>query len=147
MNTVTDDLRIKEIKELITPAALIADVPISPAIAETVSGCRAALHKILHGGDDRLIVVMGPCSIHDVKAAMEYANKLRVYREKYAEDLERQVLVGEYGAWRTVDLHQEKPMAGIFSEEAIGELMQLKLRLAEAAKQNSVGHFFWLLTS
>jgi hypothetical protein len=66
---------------------------------------------------------------------------------KYAEDLERQVLVGEYGAWRTVDLHQEKPMAGIFSEEAIGELMQLKLRLAEAAKQNSVGHFFWLLTS
>lgn len=66
---------------------------------------------------------------------------------KYAEDLERQVLVGEYGAWRTVDLHQEKPVAGTFSEEAIGELMQLKLRLTEAAKQNSVGHFFWLLTS
>jgi len=88
MNTVTDDLRIKEIKELITPAALIADVPITPAIADTVAGCRTALHKILHGGDDRLIVVMGPCSIHDVKAAMEYANKLKVYREKYAEDLE-----------------------------------------------------------
>ncbi|MEQ9108087.1 MAG: 3-deoxy-7-phosphoheptulonate synthase AroG [Limnobacter sp.] len=88
MNTVTDDLRIKEIKELTTPAALIAEVPITPAIAETVSGCRTALHKILHGGDDRLIVVMGPCSIHDVKAAMEYANKLKVYREKYAEDLE-----------------------------------------------------------
>eukprot|EP01035_Chromulina_nebulosa_P058957 gene58957-80746_t len=88
MNTVTDDLRIKEIKELITPAALIADVPITPAIADTVAGCRSALHKILHGGDDRLIVVMGPCSIHDVKAAMEYANKLKVYREKYAEDLE-----------------------------------------------------------
>ena len=88
MNTVTDDLRIKEIKELITPANLIADVPITPAIAETVSGCRNALHKILHGGDDRLIVVMGPCSIHDVKAAMEYANKLQACREQYAEDLE-----------------------------------------------------------
>lgn len=88
MNTVTDDLRIKEIKELTTPAALIADVPITPVIAETVSGCRTALHKILHGGDDRLIVVMGPCSIHDVKAAMEYANKLKEYRQKYAEDLE-----------------------------------------------------------
>jgi 3-deoxy-7-phosphoheptulonate synthase len=88
MNTVTDDLRIKEIKELTTPAALIAEVPITAAIAETVSGSRNAMHKILHGGDDRLIVVMGPCSIHDVKAAMEYANKLKVYREKYAEDLE-----------------------------------------------------------
>ncbi|HEX4857179.1 MAG TPA: 3-deoxy-7-phosphoheptulonate synthase AroG [Limnobacter sp.] len=88
MNTVTDDLRIKEIKELTTPADLIAEVPITPAIATTVAGCRSALHKILHGGDDRLIVVMGPCSIHDVKAAMEYANKLMACRTKYADDLE-----------------------------------------------------------
>ncbi|HEY1057956.1 MAG TPA: 3-deoxy-7-phosphoheptulonate synthase AroG [Limnobacter sp.] len=88
MNTVTDDLRIKEIKELQTPAALIAEVPITEAIAQTVSGCRKALHQILHGADDRLIVVMGPCSIHDTKAAMEYAGKLMAYRQKYAEDLE-----------------------------------------------------------
>ena len=88
MNTVTDDLRIKEIKELQTPAAVIAEVPITEAIAQTVSGCRKALHQILHGADDRLIVVMGPCSIHDTKAAMEYASKLMAYREQYAEDLE-----------------------------------------------------------
>ncbi|WP_370263378.1 3-deoxy-7-phosphoheptulonate synthase AroG [Limnobacter sp.] len=88
MNTVTDDLRIKEIKELTTPAALIAEVPITEAIAETVAGCRNALHKILHGADDRLIVVMGPCSIHDTKAAMEYAHKLKACREKYADELE-----------------------------------------------------------
>lgn len=88
MNTVTDDLRIKEIKELTTPAALIAEVPITQVIAQTVSGCRAALHKILHGGDDRLIVVMGPCSIHDVKAAMEYAHKLKACRTQYADELE-----------------------------------------------------------
>lgn len=88
MNTVTDDLRIKEIKELITPAALISEVPLTNAVAETVSGCRKALHKILHGGDNRLIVVMGPCSIHDVKAAREYAEKLAALRIKYANDLE-----------------------------------------------------------
>jgi 3-deoxy-7-phosphoheptulonate synthase len=81
-------LRIKEIKELSTPAALIGEVPITPAIAETVANCRNAQHKILHGGDDRLIVVMGPCSIHDTKAAMEYAKRLKVCRDKYADDLE-----------------------------------------------------------
>ena len=88
MNTVTDDLRIKEIKELTTPAELIAQVPLTDAIAQTVANSRQAQHKILHGADDRLIVVMGPCSIHDTKAAMEYANKLKAKREQYKDDLE-----------------------------------------------------------
>ncbi|GLR26131.1 MULTISPECIES: 3-deoxy-7-phosphoheptulonate synthase AroG [Limnobacter] len=88
MNTVTDDLRIKEIKELNTPASVIADVPMTADVAKTVSNCREAIHKILHGADDRLIVVMGPCSIHDTKAAMEYAKKLMAKRAQYAEDLE-----------------------------------------------------------
>lgn len=88
MNTVTDDLRIKEIKELNTPASVIADVPMTAEVANTVSKCREAIHKILHGADDRLIVVMGPCSIHDTKAAMEYAKKLMAKRAQYAEDLE-----------------------------------------------------------
>lgn len=88
MNTVTDDLRIKEIKELKTPAALITEVPITEAVATTVSNCRKALHQILHGADDRLIVVMGPCSIHDTNAAMEYATKLKAYRDQYADTLE-----------------------------------------------------------
>lgn len=88
MNTVTDDLRIREIKELTTPAELIAQVPLTDAIAQTVANSRQAQHKILHGADDRLIVVMGPCSIHDPKAAMEYANKLKAKREQYKDDLE-----------------------------------------------------------
>lgn len=88
MNTVTDDLRIKEIKELTTPAQLISEVPLSDAVASTVAACRQSLHKILHGADDRLIVVMGPCSIHDVKAAKEYAKKLKAKRDQYAADLE-----------------------------------------------------------
>jgi 3-deoxy-7-phosphoheptulonate synthase len=88
MNTVTDDLRIKEIKELTTPAELIAQVPLTDAIAQTVANSRQAQHKILHGADDRLIVVMGPCSIHDTKAAMDYANRLKAKREQYKDDLE-----------------------------------------------------------
>ena len=88
MNTVTDDLRIKQIKELTPPAALIAQAPITQQVADTVANCRNALHKILHGADDRLVVVIGPCSIHDTQAAMEYAGKLAQYRDTYAQDLE-----------------------------------------------------------
>ena len=65
----TDDLRIKEIKELTTPAGLLGDFPITDNAAKTVYETRQAIHRILHGADDRLLVIMGPCSIHDVKAA------------------------------------------------------------------------------
>jgi 3-deoxy-7-phosphoheptulonate synthase len=88
MKAVVDDLRIKEIKELCTPASIIAEVPSSLAIANTVAASRQATHKILHGADDRLVVVVGPCSIHDADAALEYAQRLAVCRQQYAEDLE-----------------------------------------------------------
>ncbi|OON69914.1 glycoside hydrolase family 2 [Hymenobacter sp. CRA2] len=68
----------------------------------------------------------------------------------YAADVERQVLIGEYGAWRTLDLHRTGPPAinsGPFSEDRFAQLMQLKVRLAESAKDRTAGHFFWLLTS
>ncbi|NJM32442.1 MAG: 3-deoxy-7-phosphoheptulonate synthase AroG [Limnobacter sp.] len=87
-NTAIDDLRIKEIKELSTPASLIAQVPVTAGVAHTVAGCRNALHKILHGADDRLIVVIGPCSIHDSQAALQYATRLVKLRAQFAEDLE-----------------------------------------------------------
>ena len=73
----TDDLRIKEIKELLPPAKVLRDFPITPNAAKTVWETRQAIHRILHGADDRLLVIMGPCSIHDAKAAKEYAGKLR----------------------------------------------------------------------
>ncbi|UOQ51098.1 malectin domain-containing carbohydrate-binding protein [Hymenobacter cellulosivorans] len=69
---------------------------------------------------------------------------------QYAADVERQVLIGEYGAWRTLDLHSEGPPAfntGPFSEDRFTQLMELKVRLAEAARDKTAGHFFWLLTS
>ena len=87
MKYQTDDLRIKEIKELVTPAQLLGDLPISETAAATVFETRQAIHRILHGADDRLLIVMGPCSIHDVKAAKEYAVRLKEAKARCADDL------------------------------------------------------------
>jgi 3-deoxy-7-phosphoheptulonate synthase len=83
----TDDLRIKEIKEVLTPETLLGEVRITDKAAETVYETRQAIHRILHGADDRLLVIMGPCSIHDVKAAQEYGRKLKEAKERLAGDL------------------------------------------------------------
>ncbi len=84
----TDDLRIREVKELITPAHLIRELGVSEKAETTAADARIALHRILHGQDDRLMVVIGPCSIHDTKAAMEYANRLIKERKRFAGELE-----------------------------------------------------------
>jgi 3-deoxy-7-phosphoheptulonate synthase len=88
MRFMTDDLRIKEIKELIPPAHLIQELPCSESASQAVHDARLALHRILHGMDDRLIVVIGPCSIHEPKAAVEYARRLAGERRRHLEDLE-----------------------------------------------------------
>jgi 3-deoxy-7-phosphoheptulonate synthase len=88
MRYMTDDLRIKEIKELTPPSHLIGDLPCSEVASRTVHDARLALHRILHGMDDRLIVVIGPCSIHDPRAALEYAQRLAGERTRFAADLE-----------------------------------------------------------
>jgi 3-deoxy-7-phosphoheptulonate synthase len=84
----TDDLRIREMKELTPPSHLIREFPVTPVAEQTASGARTALHRILHGQDDRLMVVIGPCSIHDPKAAMEYAGRLLEQRHRFAGELE-----------------------------------------------------------
>jgi 3-deoxy-7-phosphoheptulonate synthase len=84
----TDDLRIRDIKELAPPAHLIREFPCTERAADTVHGSRQAIHRILHGMDDRLLVVIGPCSIHDPKAAREYARRLVAERQRHAADLE-----------------------------------------------------------
>jgi 3-deoxy-7-phosphoheptulonate synthase len=88
MHTQTDDLRIRRIDALVPPAELIADLPCDDLSADTVAGSRRALHRILHGQDDRLAVVIGPCSIHDPVAAMDYAQRLRPLREALGDALE-----------------------------------------------------------
>ncbi len=88
MAFATDDLRIKAIKELAPPAHLIREFPCSERAATAVHDARQAIHRILHGEDDRLIAVVGPCSIHDVRAAREYAGRLAEQRGRLAADLE-----------------------------------------------------------
>ncbi|MFP5391912.1 MAG: 3-deoxy-7-phosphoheptulonate synthase AroG [Gammaproteobacteria bacterium] len=84
----TDDLRIREMKELTPPSHLIREFACTPQAEQTASSARVALHRILHGQDDRLMVVIGPCSIHDPKAAMDYARRLVEERARFAGELE-----------------------------------------------------------
>lgn len=88
MRLNTDDLRIKEIRELTPPAHLIREFPCEEIASQTVHRAREAAHNILHGNDDRLLVIVGPCSIHDPEAAREYAGRLTEIRRKLQGDLE-----------------------------------------------------------
>ena len=83
-----DDLRIREIRDVSFPAEIMAEYPASERAARTVTGTRVAIHRILHGEDDRMMVLIGPCSIHDVDAAREYAGRLKRMRDRLADDLE-----------------------------------------------------------
>ena len=83
----TDDLRIRSITEVEPPAALHERLPITPEAAQTVYQTRETIHKILTGEDDRLLVVIGPCSVHDPDAAIEYAKRLLAVRERLQGEL------------------------------------------------------------
>lgn len=84
----TDDLRILEITALTPPSRIIDEIPRDQAVTTTVTDARSAVHNILRDNDDRLIVVIGPCSIHDPAAAREYAARLKKQRDRFAGDLE-----------------------------------------------------------
>lgn len=88
MNYQNDDLRIKQIKELLPPVALLEKFPATEKAANTVVEARRAIHHILSGDDDRLLVIIGPCSIHDPAAAKEYASRLLALREALKGELE-----------------------------------------------------------
>ncbi len=84
---VVDDTRIAQMKPLITPAILLEELPMTEAMMASVAQDRREVSDIMHGRDDRLLVVVGPCSIHDTDAAKEYAAKLKPLIGKYAERL------------------------------------------------------------
>jgi len=83
----TDDVRIEKLRPLIPPAILMENHPLPEECAGRIQKSRAAASAILKGEDDRLLVITGPCSIHDVKSAREYAEKLKVEAEKWSRDL------------------------------------------------------------
>ncbi len=86
--TTTDDLRIRDIRELITPEQLAQEFPCTAEASDVVGDARDPIHRILHRQDDRLVVVIGPCSIHDIDAAKEYAGLLKQQRARFAGELE-----------------------------------------------------------
>ncbi|HID81506.1 MAG TPA: 3-deoxy-7-phosphoheptulonate synthase [Chromatiales bacterium] len=84
----TDDLRIRGIQEVSSPDVVRSEYPITERAAKTVYEAREAIHNILHGKDDRLLVIVGPCSIHDTEAALDYANRLLAVRERLQDNLQ-----------------------------------------------------------
>ncbi len=87
MKFVTDDLRIQGMNEVIAPEEIHKQFKSTENVQKTVTDARTQIHDILMGNDDRLIVIIGPCSIHDVKAAKEYAHLIKTAREKLEKDL------------------------------------------------------------
>ena len=88
MLSTTDDLRIRELKELSTPEEVMREVPRTLTATRVAMGARNAIHAILGGTDDRLLVIVGPCSIHDPDAAIDYATRLATLRERLADQLQ-----------------------------------------------------------
>jgi 3-deoxy-7-phosphoheptulonate synthase len=80
----TDDLRIRETRPLIPPAILLEEIPISARASNVVADTRQAVTDVLQGRDPRLVVIAGPCSIHDTRAALEYADRLHELASRYA---------------------------------------------------------------
>lgn len=83
-----DDTRIAKVEQVLPPVALLEKYPASEIAVKTVRNARRQAHEIIHGEDDRLLVVIGPCSIHDPNAALEYAKRLKPLRDKYKDNLE-----------------------------------------------------------
>ena len=82
-----DDLRITQVRPLLPPAILLEEIPITERASELVATTRQAIANVLTGQDPRLVIVVGPCSIHDTTAAVEYAKRLLPLRERYADQL------------------------------------------------------------
>ncbi|MBS2021508.1 MAG: 3-deoxy-7-phosphoheptulonate synthase [Deltaproteobacteria bacterium] len=87
MKPVVDDVRILELQELATPTQILGECPATEPVSALVSDTRRAIHRVLHGADDRLLVIIGPCSIHDVVSAREYAQRLKIELERHAKEL------------------------------------------------------------
>ena len=85
----TDDLRITEVRPLIPPAILLEEIPITERVSNVVSDARQAIANALQGRDPRLVVIAGPCSIHDPKAALDYAGRLVKLAERYKRPPDR----------------------------------------------------------
>jgi len=85
--TRIDDVRIAAVRALVAPAVLLEELPVTAAVEARVESARADIGRVLDGHDDRLVVVVGPCSIHDFDAALAYARMLKPVADQLAGEL------------------------------------------------------------
>ncbi|MBO1271872.1 MULTISPECIES: 3-deoxy-7-phosphoheptulonate synthase AroG [Shewanella] len=88
MSYQNDDVRIKEVKQLLPPIAILERFPVTDNASATVFNARHCIHQMLRAEDDRLLVIIGPCSIHDPEAAIDYGQRLLALRARYKDQLE-----------------------------------------------------------
>jgi 3-deoxy-7-phosphoheptulonate synthase len=124
----TSDLHVVETRPLLSPLTIQSELPITQTAAELVAGTRDRIRAILNGEDSRLLVVVGPCSIHDVNAAHEYGEKLRLLRAELADRLEIVMRV-----------YFEKPRTsigwkGLINDPLLNESFDINLGLRQARK-------------
>ena len=156
--TRIDDVRISAVRPLISPALLLDELPVPPAVQTLVEKSRLAIADILHGRDDRLIVVTGPCSIHDHGQAMAYAQHLKALQPKVEQDLllvmrvyfeKPRTTVGWKGYINDPHLDGSDDMAtGLtLSRELMREMLRLGLPIAtELLQPMAAGYFDDLLS-
>lgn len=92
MRYQTDDVRIDKLKPLLPPAILMEELPVSERASTIVALARQAVARVLRGEDDRLVVVVGPCSVHDLEAAEEYATKLKALAQEVDKEDRKSVV-------------------------------------------------------
>ena len=83
----TDDLRITQVRPLLPPAILLEEIPVTERASNVVANTRSAIVDVIEDKDPRLVAIVGPCSIHDTGAALEYATRLKVLADRLADDL------------------------------------------------------------
>jgi len=128
MNIRTDDTRIEQSGELFTPLQLMQELPVSELTLGVVTKARAGIHDVLRGADDRMFVVVGPCSIHDPAAALEYARRLK----PLADELKRELVV-------VMRVYFEKPRTtvgwkGLINDPHLNESFDINTGLRLARK-------------
>ena len=128
MSTATDDTRIEQSGELFAPLQLMQELPASARTLAVVTQGRSQIHDILRGADDRMFVIVGPCSIHDPTAALEYAGRLRTL----ADELERDLVV-------VMRVYFEKPRTtvgwkGLINDPHLNESFDINTGLRLARK-------------
>ncbi len=128
MNTRTDDTRIEQSGELFTPLQLMQELPVSDHALSVVTQGRARIHDVLRGADDRIFIIVGPCSIHDPVAALEYASRLK----PLADELEGELVI-------VMRVYFEKPRTtvgwkGLINDPHLNESFDINTGLRLARK-------------